>query len=233
MIRNVLGSRLLEKVIVDYIIVTEEANNRIKKDGLILEAKSQFNPIPGVKHYTYRIDKQQGEGGPGHQCHIHIFYNGRKLFALNADLSAHDGCHQVKIPNEITPFLNDKGFPVPSDYIIEMLQSTSDKGVVYEGLNYESMNRLALNAGKIIRRACVISIIEANMTTSQVKKHSKVDGKYRHVNQLEDIPQSHVVDIKRMLIDLLNDFGKFGETFDIFDDEVATPHRLFIAWNEF
>ncbi len=232
-IRNVLGSWFLENVIVDYIIVTEEANNRIKKDGLILEAKTHFNPIPGVKHYTYRIDKQQGEGGPGHQRHIHIFYDGKKLFALNADLSAHDGCHQVKIPNEITPFLNDKGFPVPSDYIIEMLRSTADKGFVYEGLDYESMNRFALNAGEAIRRASVISIIEANLETSQVKKHPKVEGKYQHVNQLEEIPQSHSIEIKRMLIDLLNDFGKFGETFDIIDDSLATPHRLFVAWNEF
>lgn len=64
-IAAVLGCGLMENVIIDYIIVTEEANNQISKDGLIIEAKFLFNPIPGVKHYTYRIDPQLGDGGPG------------------------------------------------------------------------------------------------------------------------------------------------------------------------
>ena len=115
-INAVLGSGLLENVIVDNIIVTEEVNNRIGKDGLIIEAKTVFNPIPGVKHYTYRIDKQLGDGGPGRQRHIHILYNGKQLFALNADLSAHDGCHWVKIPNEIVPFDYDTYWRNPATF---------------------------------------------------------------------------------------------------------------------
>lgn len=232
-IRNVLGSGLLENVIVDYIIVTEEVNNRIKKDGLILEAKTVFNPIPGVKHYTYRIDKQLGDGGPGRQRHIHIYYNGDELFAINADLSAHDGYHQVKIPNVVVPFLNDKGFPVPANHIIEVVQFSTKKKLLCEGEDYGTMNRFALNVGEAIRRASIISIIEANVETYQVKAHSKVVGKYQHVNQLEDIPQCHVYEIKRMLIELLQDLGKFEDAFDILDDKLTTPHRLFVAWNEY
>ena len=231
-INAVLGYGLLENVIVDYIIVSEEADSRIDKDGLIIEAKTIFNPIPGVKHYTYRIDKQLGDGGPGRQRHIHIYYNGDELFAMNADLSAHDGYHQVKIPNEITPFLKDKGFPVPDDHIIEMLLSSPEKGLICEGLNLEAINKFALNAGEAIRKASVVSIIEANVETYQVKGHSKVIGKYQHVNQLEDIPQCHIHEVKQMLIDLLQELGKFGETFDIFDDKLTAPHRLFVAWNE-
>lgn len=231
-IKAVLGYGLLENVIVDYIIVTEEANRRIDKDGLIIEAKTVFNPIPGVKHYTYRIDKQLGDGGPGRQRHIHIYYNGDELFAMNADLSAHDSYHQVKIPNEIVPFLNDKGFPVPADYIIEMLYTPDHKEILCEGLNYEAINRLALNAGEAIRKASVVSIIEANVETYQVKEHSKVVGKYQHVNHLEDIPQCHVHGVKQVLINLLQELGTFGETFDIFDDNLTAPHRLFVAWNE-
>ena len=231
-IKSVLGNGLLEKVIVDYIIISEDVDSQINKEGLILEAKTVFNPIPGVKHYTYRIDKQQGEGGPGHQRHVHIYYNGKQLFALNADLSAHDGCHQVKIPNEIAPFLNNKGFPVPNDYIIEMLHSPDQKELLCEGLNYDAMNRFALNAGEAIRKASVVSIIEANVDTFQVKAHTKVIGKYQHVNQLEAIPQCYIHEVKRMLIELLQSIGRFGETFDIFDDKVNTPHRLFVAWNK-
>lgn len=232
-IKAVFGYGLLENVIVDNIIVTEEANSRINKDGLIFEAKTVFNPIPGVKHYTYRIDKQLGDGGPGRQRHIHIYYNGDELFAMNADLSAHDGYHQVKIPNEITPFLNDKGFPVPANHIIEMLLSPTEKELICEGLDYNAINRFALSAGEAIRKAGVISIIEANMETSQVKEHLKVAGKYQHVNKLEDIPQCHVHGVKQMLISLLQELGRFGETFDISDDKQTAPHRLFVAWNEF
>lgn len=232
-IKAVLGCGLMENVVIDYIIVTEEANNQISKDGLIIEAKVLFNPIPGVKHYTYRIDPQLGDGGPGRQRHIHLYYNGKELLAMNVNATAHDGYHQVRIPDEVVPFLVDKGFKVPDNHIIEMMvQPSTDKELICEGLNYEAINSFALNVGEAIRRASYITIVEANVDTYQVRANSKVAGKYQHINQLEDIPQCHVHEIKQMLVDLLQNMGKFGETLDIFDDKLNTPHRLFVAWSE-
>ena len=69
----ILGQGLLENVVVDTITVSEIVNDRLNKEGLILELKVIGTNIPGVKHYTYRIDPQQGEGGPGRQRHVHIF----------------------------------------------------------------------------------------------------------------------------------------------------------------
>jgi len=60
-INAVLGRGLLEQVIVDDILVSENAICKINTDGLILEAKVSFNPIPGVKHYKYRIDRDYRE----------------------------------------------------------------------------------------------------------------------------------------------------------------------------
>ena len=130
----------------------------------------------------------------------------------------------IIIPTKVMKNLNN--------YIIEMLLSPPELGLICEGLNLEAINRFAMNAGEAIRKARVVSIIEANVETYQVKGHSKVIGKYQHVNQLEDIPQCHVHEVKQMLIDLLQDLGKFGETFDIYDDKLTAPHRLFVAWNE-
>ena len=109
----------------------------------------------------------------------------------------------------------------------------AEKELLCEDLDYEAINWLALNVGKTIRRASVISIIESNAETYQVKAHPKVVGKYQHVNQLEEIPQCHIQEIKQVLIKLLQELCKFGETFDVFDDNLTTPHRLFVAWKEY
>ena len=64
-ISSILGAGILENVIIDTITVSEQVNTQLDKSNLILEAKVSFNPIPEVKHYTYRIDPQLGDGGPG------------------------------------------------------------------------------------------------------------------------------------------------------------------------
>lgn len=75
-INKVLGRRLMDKVVVVSIIVTAKGNELIDNNGLILETKTSYKPIPGVKHSSYRIDKQIGDRGPGRQRHIHIYYDG-------------------------------------------------------------------------------------------------------------------------------------------------------------
>lgn len=230
---EVMGKGLLENVIVDFIIVTEEGNANLDSKGLILEKKEVFYSIPGVKHYTYRIDKQQGVGGPGHQRHIHIFYDGKELFAMNADSTAHDGYHQVRIPEEIVPFLKQHGFPVPDNHIIEMrVQNPIGQMLICENFNHADFNDLVIKVGEVIRHASKISIIEANLECFQVESHSKVFGKYSHIDPLQNIPQHQVSETKMVLVEQLESMGKCGETLDIFDDNTKIPHSLYIAWNE-
>lgn len=231
-INKVLGRGLLENVVVDTITVPEYVAKRLNTDGFISEAKTIFNPVPGVKHYTYRIDPQLGEGGPGRQRHIHMYYNGEELFSMNTDATAHDGYHQVKIPDVLNPFLKNKGFNLPSNNIIEMLQVPFGGRLIRESLDYSALNRFALNVGGIIRHASVITIIEANVETYKVKAHSKVRCVYQHVNQLDDVPQEYLPEIKEMLISLLKETGKFsGKRIEIFDNHTSKPHRLFVAWS--
>lgn len=232
-IKAVLGNNLLETVVVDSIIVTEEANKNIDHNGLILEAKVVFNPIPGVKHYTYRIDKQQGEGGPGRQRHIHLYYDGKETFVVNADSTAHDGYHQVRIPDEVIPFLTKNKFPVPDNHIIEMrVLDNIGKSFICEDLNYEALNRFACEMGEIIRHSCEIAIIEANVETIQVKCNSKVMGKYAHVNKLEEVADCYISEVKQMLIEIMKNTGKLSDVFDIFDSNQSSSHKLYVAWNE-
>lgn len=83
-IHSYLGEGITEDLVVDTITIPETIDRITDKNCLILEAKTIYDPIPGVKHYTYRIDKQLGDGGPGRQRHIHVFHNGEQVFAIIA-----------------------------------------------------------------------------------------------------------------------------------------------------
>lgn len=233
-IADILGAGLLENVIVDSIVVTEEDNDKFDKGGLIWEAKVQYTPVPGVKHYSYRIDKQLGDGGPGRQRHIHIFYNNNELFALNADSTAHDGYHKVRIPDVLSKFLNDKGFPVPADNIIEFYQAKSDATLLCEGITIADINDTVFKVCSVIRNAERITIIEANVDTFQVIWNSKVKGRYHHVNKLADIPQDKLDEVKEILVDFLKTTGKYSDDKIEICDSTYTcikPHKLFVAWS--
>lgn len=230
-IDRVLGADISEDVVVDCIFIAEDAINSIKTDGLILEAKVSFNPIPGVKHFTYRIDPQLGEGGPGRQRHIHMFYDGKEVWAMNVDGTPHDGYHQAKIDPSLNPFLTQKGFPIPSDNIIEFYQMPQGTGILLEDLDYEAINDIALNVAEVIRKAEAITIIEANVDTFQVKCNSHVAGKYTHVNQLRDVPQPQILKIKLLLIEILKEIGPYcDDGIMILDGNIKTPRRLYVAW---
>lgn len=82
-----------------------------------------------VGQYTYRIDGAHSEVG---LPHIHILLKGKELFALNVDGSAHDGSHNVRIPNVIKDALPNI-FPlckIPENGIIECMTDFSG----FEGL---------------------------------------------------------------------------------------------------
>ncbi len=227
---SVLENGLLENVVVDLVIVTEDVNNRINTDGLILEAKDVFSPMPGVKNYSYRIDSQLGDGGPGRQRHIHVYYRGNEVFAMNADATAHDGYHQVRIPDNVATFLSGKGFKIPANNIIELFQFPEEKMLLMEGLDIVALNRFSLDVGAIIRNAKSIAIIEANVDTYMVRW--RVLGKYNHVDQLVNVPEEHLFKVKQMLIGVIEAVGKHcDELIDIFDGNLESPHKLFVAWS--
>ena len=228
-----MGNGILENVIIDSIIVTEEVNNNLDKSGLILEKRDFFTPVPGVKNYSYRIDSQLGTGGPGRQRHIHLFYNGKELLAMNVDASGHDGYHQVRLPLEVVPFLRDKGFSVPSNYIIEFYQHPKEKVLICEEMDCAAITKLALDLGEIVRKSNHIAIIESNIDICGVKCNSAISDKYQNLRQLENIPPHKIDEIKKMIVNFLNQNRKQNEQIEIFDDKrYTTPHSLFVAWNQ-
>lgn len=108
-------------VIVDCIWLISDVELPSEGKSMIIESK--FFPINGTK-YSYRIDPPRGEEGPGNRRHIHIVLtknHSKEIFAYNSDMTAHDGCHGVRIPDEIIPIIVSKGFKVPENHIIEMM----------------------------------------------------------------------------------------------------------------
>lgn len=105
-----------------YIIHITFENEAQKKNGLILEGKEKYTQIPGTTFY-YRKDVPFGEHRKGNQIHYHFFTkDGKELFAINQDGTAHDGCHGIIIPQEIVDFLRQKGFTIPKNNLIESVE---------------------------------------------------------------------------------------------------------------
>ncbi len=110
-----------EQVIVDSIFLEEAIPEDLCSEyGLLLEKKDSDKPVPGT-HYVYRIDPSRGTPGPGNLRHVHIYNKGKQIFAMNIDGTAHDGCHKVKIHKDLVDFLKKKGFTIPADNLIEMV----------------------------------------------------------------------------------------------------------------
>ena len=227
-IKAILGQGLLENVVVDTVTVTEKVNDSLNKEGLILELKEIGTKIPGVKHYTYRIDPQQGEGGPGRQRHIHIFYDGELLFAMNLDGTAHDGYHQVKIPDDIVPLLKGKGFTLPNDNIIE-LKNFNNRGELVG--NNGNLGDIVYTATRTISRIRRITIFESNVESFQAIWQAKASHNYQHVNKLAYIPQDRITEIERALIGLLKETGKYSDDVISILDSVDNPRSLYVAWD--
>lgn len=227
-IDTILGQGLLENVVVDTITVSEIVNDRLNKEGLILELKVIGTNIPGVKHYTYRIDPQQGEGGPGRQRHVHIFYDGEQLFAMNLDGTAHDGYHQVKIPDDIVSFLKGKGFTLPDNNIIELKHLNNSGELIYENSNPDD---IVFTATRTISRIRRITIFESNVESYQAIWQAKASHNYQHVNKLADMPQDRITELESALIGLLKKTGKYCDDVDDILDCTDNPVELYVAWD--
>lgn len=85
-------------------------------DHLITEGQNL--PLKGTK-YFYRIDPPRGIPGPGNQYHFHLILKGNDVLAINIDGTSHDNWHNVRIPDEVIPFLTKKGYKIPANQIIE------------------------------------------------------------------------------------------------------------------
>lgn len=221
----------MEDIIVDTITIPEAIDRHTDKSGLIFEAKTIYNPIPGVRHYTYRIDKQLGDGGPGRQRHIHVFHNGEQVFAMNADSTAHDGSHQVKIPDDVSSFLSQKGFSLPPNNIIECYCLPKEQSLLLEelhsGILYQP-DQILLFISRIVSD---ITIIVANVPTYQVRMHTSVVERFLNVQRLDIIPHERFHEIKLFLSDYLQKTNRFrDEKIEIFDGSYS-PIKLYVAWN--
>lgn len=111
-----------EEVIIDELILfTDKENDPLfDQPRLILEKKETGRQLKGTK-YTYRIDNPCGEACPGNQRHIHVLLKNKEVFAMNVDGSAHDGYHQVRIPDIVAEPIKQLGFQLPPDNLIEVI----------------------------------------------------------------------------------------------------------------
>ncbi len=106
--------------IVDSLIVEKEPNSRSIPDSSLFEFLT-YKKIPGT-HSEYRLDK--GTGEPGKLDHIHVFQNGKQIFAVNSDGSKHDGTSyklsrkQIK---SLKPIFKDLKFTMPDDGVIQCI----------------------------------------------------------------------------------------------------------------
>ncbi len=232
-LRAGVAEDVLKDVIIDAIIVDEHDFLRMGGNAKIIEAKTSFNQIPGAKYYTYRFDRPFGEQKPGNQGHFHIFKRGDELFAINVDGTGHDGCHKIRIPDDIVPFLKDKGVVIPKDQIIEMLTFPQNATLLNESqVSTYDCTKIAIDMGGIMRRASDLTLIIGNVETYQVKMHSKVISSYHHVNKLYSSDRSTILSIKELLEEQLSTSGIYSRIdTEIFDDSYH-PTNLFVAWNE-
>lgn len=117
-----LGNDVCENVIVDSIWIVSDTPLPSEGKGMIIESK--IFPIKGTK-YSYRIDNPRGgEEKPGDWRHIHIVLTkdpSKQILAYNSNMTGHDRCHNVRIPDEVIPTIQAKGFTVPDNKIIEMV----------------------------------------------------------------------------------------------------------------
>ena len=102
--------------IVDAIVVPENyIIPTCRSSELILEFK-QYKNIPGTTK-TYRIDAANTNTNT--QKHIHVYFDGEQLYAINVDGTPHDGS-KYKLSKKDQAFLRDMRFVVPENGILEM-----------------------------------------------------------------------------------------------------------------
>lgn len=147
----------MENIVVDDFIVVEDGKRLFE---------SKIMPINGTR-LSYRIDNPRGEAGPGNQRHIHIIAKSGELFAMNVDGSAHDGCHGVQIPDTVVDFIKKKGFSVPDNHIIEMVNVDMPIHLLVEDRECEEKKACLLTISvKELKDMCGILAVVVNVAKS-------------------------------------------------------------------
>jgi hypothetical protein len=89
----------------------------------LLTEWEQYKTIPGTT-YTYRYDSANTNTST--QDHIHVFYDGKQLFAINRDGTTHDGS-KAQLSKKQIDFLKSKGFNVPQNGLLEWISLDPSK----------------------------------------------------------------------------------------------------------
>lgn len=234
--KAVLRISVEQSVLTDYylesIIISEDVYNEIDNGRFIVEAKSTSGVISGSK-YSYRIDRPFGEQKPGNLKHIHILVKGKDLFAMNVDGTAHDGCHKVKIPEDVIDFMTNKGFKVPSDGIIEFYNAGNSQ-LLLESVNDillpTELCELAMFFGKIIRNSSLFRLIESNMPLVDVRMIAVSKYNFTEVLSLPiRIDQSHYHGFKQFLINALEEYNNFPPHVISLNDSRSNEVELYVG----
>ena len=126
--------------------------------SLIVEGTNLL--LKGTKYY-YRIDPPRGLPGPGNQYHFHLIFKGHDVLAINIDGTSHDGWHQVRIPDEVIPFLIKRGFTIPENQIIESSQCRPEIELIVESIrsNRRTTNDYSTHFNQILNRSNEVEVI--------------------------------------------------------------------------
>lgn len=158
---------------------------------------------------------------------------------MNVDGSVYDGYHQVRIPDDVIPFLQKKGFTLSPDNIIEFYMAPVEQSLLLELLEDKVTPEPALSIefamwiGAIIRRSEAFQLVETNIQEAEIHMHSKVISTYNHVQhiKLSDLGMDYER-TKNMLVHTLDDYPNFiPEVMQIFDPS-DHDRQLFVVWNE-
>lgn len=193
------------------------------ENGHILENVCQ--PIPGMKKYGYRIDIPFGEQRPGNQKHMHIYVKRNELFAINADGTAHDGYHNVKIPDAIAPFIQSKGITLPPNNIIECLSTQRQKSLLLESQS------CSLDVIQQVNQIAIV-ITNESINTTDVICNPKIRDHYRYANVLMTLDEKC---IDNVLNDIDKDIARVGHEMQIFtifnSNYISERRKLFVVWS--
>ena len=215
--RTISSMTTLENVCFDAIYFDNSDN------GPILEMLCK--PIPGMKKYGYRIDIPFGEQRPGNQKHMHIYVKQNEVFAINVDGTAHDGYHNVKIPDEIAPFIQSKGITLPPNNIIECLTSERQKSLLQES-HSRSIG--------VIQRVNQIAIVITNesINTIDVICNPKIREHYRHANVLVALDEKYLDNVLNDIAKDIEEAGHEMHIIPIFDSHYISERRkLYVVWS--
>ena len=156
---------------------------------------------------------------------MHVYVKRNEIFAINVDGTAHDGYHNVKIPDEIVPFIQSKGITLPPDNIIECLTTQRQRSLLLEShCRYID----------VIRRVNKIAIVITNesINITDVICNSKIREHYRHANELVVLDEKY---LDNVLNDLINDIEETGcelQIIPIFDSHYISERRkLYVVWS--